>query len=185
MRYCRWLSEREGFADAATPYPAIPATAGDGDVALPADFLARPGYRLPTEAEWEIACRAGSTTPRFFGRGTELTAGYGWTLADSDERLHPAGGRRPNDAGLFDTLGGVWDLCHPTSALGGPGVVVEDGGGAGLRPAGERAFYGRGGSFLYLASFSRSAVWYPRPPATADKTVGFRVARTLAAHPPR
>jgi len=183
MRYCRWLNLNEKFSEDEIPYPKSDSDANPPR--LPDDYLSRPGYRLPTEAEWEYACRASATTPRFYGRGTDLLGGYAWTLADSDERLHPVGTKMPNDAGLFDAIGNVWELCHPTHRAGPTSTApADDGRGAGFTPAGDEAFSGRGGSFLYLASFSRSAMRYPRPPALRYKTVGFRVARTIHAHPP-
>lgn len=64
------------------------------------------GYRLPTEAEWEHACRAGTTGPRY-GPLDEIA----WYRANSDERVHEVGGKRPNAWGLYDMLGNVWDWC--------------------------------------------------------------------------
>jgi eukaryotic-like serine/threonine-protein kinase len=93
------------------------------------------------------------------------------------------GQKFPNDAGLFDTLGNVWELCHPTHRVPNSKYFIDDGNGAGFNPAGPEAFYGRGGSFLYLGLFARSAARYPRPLIPADKTVGFRLARTIQVHP--
>jgi serine/threonine protein kinase/formylglycine-generating enzyme required for sulfatase activity len=181
MRYCRWLSKQENLPDDAIPYPELnPQAVG---VELAKDYLSRSGYRLPTEAEWEFAARAGSSAARSYGRGTELIDRFAWSLIDSEERLHPVGHKLPNDAGLFDTLGNVWELCHPTHSPDGSTTFTDDGRGAGLTPVGPEAFFARGGSFLYLGMFARSAVRYPRPPATKDKTVGFRLARTIHVHP--
>ena len=65
------------------------------------------GYRLPTEAEWEVACRAGAVTARYYGRGRELLPRYGWFVKPVSERAWPVGSLRPNDLGLFDALGNV------------------------------------------------------------------------------
>ncbi|MGK4585887.1 formylglycine-generating enzyme family protein [Kitasatospora sp. HPMI-4] len=64
------------------------------------------GYRLPTEAEWEHACRAGTTGPHY-GPLDEIA----WYRDNSHERIHDVGGKRPNPWGLYDMLGNVWDWC--------------------------------------------------------------------------
>ena len=77
---------------------------------LPRDYLHRTGYRLLTEAEWEYACRAGSSTSRFFGSSEELLSEYGWYTANTfNERPWPVGQLKPNDLGLFDVYGNVWE----------------------------------------------------------------------------
>jgi formylglycine-generating enzyme required for sulfatase activity len=74
-------------------------------------------YRLPTEAEWEYACRAGSDEP--FGMGAdgkpvsvEYLPEYAWYSADSDNKTHPVGSKKPNAWGLNDTMGNVWEWCQ-------------------------------------------------------------------------
>lgn len=95
IHYCNALSEHAGLAAA---YRTVGA-----DVAWDASAN---GYRLPTEAEWEHACRAGTTGPRY----GELDA-IGWYRDNSDGRPHDVGGKRPNGWGLHDTLGNVWEWC--------------------------------------------------------------------------
>lgn len=98
IRFCNALSERVGLT---------PAYRIDGeDVAW--DSTAD-GYRLPTEAEWEYACRAGTTTPRY-GELDEI----GWYRDNSDGSAHEVGTKRPNEWGLYDTLGNVWEWCWDT-----------------------------------------------------------------------
>ena len=77
-----------------------------------ADALERTGYRLPTEAEWEYACRAGAVTSRYYGRSVELLGKYAWYLQNSQDRAWPCGQLLPNELGLFDMLGNVYEWCH-------------------------------------------------------------------------
>ena len=66
-----------------------------------------PGYRLPTEAEWEFACRAGSRTSYFFGDDPKQVGDYAWHKGNADGHPHSVGEKRPNPFGLFDVLGNV------------------------------------------------------------------------------
>ena len=79
---------------------------GDED---PADALRRTGYRLPTEAEWEYACRAGAGTSRYYGVEVDLLGRYAWYMATSQDHAWPCGSLLPNDLGLFDMLGNVYE----------------------------------------------------------------------------
>ena len=96
---------------------------------IPADALKRKGYRLPTEAEWEYACRAGAITSRYYGRSLDLLGKYSWFQANSRGRTWPCGERIPNDLGLFDMLGNQFEWCHNREYFyepGQDGTVVDD-----------------------------------------------------------
>ena len=79
---------------------------------IPADVLERTGYRLPTEAEWEYACRAGTVTSRYYGLSIDLLDAYARYQANSKEHAWSCGSLLPNDLGLFDMLGNVFEWCQ-------------------------------------------------------------------------
>ena len=107
--YCNWLSQQEGLATCYEPNDE--GEYAEGMKIVP-DALKQPGYRLPTEAEWEYACRAGAVTSRYYGRSVELLGKYAWYSQNSQDRAWPCGQLLPNELGLFDMLGNVYEWCH-------------------------------------------------------------------------
>jgi len=79
---------------------------------MPKDYRQRTGYRLPTEAEWEYACRAGSGTGWSMGDGEDLLPKYAWYFVNSSSRSHTVGSLRPIDRGLFDMHGNALQWCQ-------------------------------------------------------------------------
>ncbi|HUS35904.1 MAG TPA: formylglycine-generating enzyme family protein [Verrucomicrobiae bacterium] len=130
-------------------------------------LLDRFEYRLPTEAEWEFACRAGTQTPFNVGE-LENSA---WYAANSNGQTHAVGEKKPNSWGFHDMHGNVWEWCQDRyGALPGGSVIDPQGPIAGLN----RVF--RGGSWGVAASRCRSAYRVWNKPDYRDYTVGFRVA---------
>ncbi|WP_329222969.1 formylglycine-generating enzyme family protein [Streptomyces sp. NBC_01485] len=101
VHFCNALSLREGL----TPVYDVRADGEDTGEAVTWDAAAD-GYRLPTEAEWEQACRAGTDGPRY-GPLDDIA----WYRENSGDRIHEVGGRLPNAWGLHDMLGNVWEWC--------------------------------------------------------------------------
>jgi formylglycine-generating enzyme required for sulfatase activity len=171
-RYCNWLSRREGLPEAEWCYPE-PLDEG---APLPPDLLSRRGYRLPTEAEWEFACRSGSTTSRPFGDAWHVAPDHGWFVGNAQARLHPVGHRFPNSLGFFDMLGNAseWTLDHERPGEEGPAPDAWQGGAFTL----DESRVVRGGSVL-LPDRPRSAYRDGSLPGNRLPDLGFRLARTI------
>jgi formylglycine-generating enzyme required for sulfatase activity len=144
---------------------------------LPEELSARRSYRLPTEAEWEYACRAGASTPFSWGASASSTSAnfnglfpYGDGARGPYRRRTTAVGRyEPNRWGLYDLHGNVWEWCSDGYLDGDP--VVEEKG---------RDRVVRGGSWFNEGGLCRAACRLRRPAGDGDFNVGFRVAATAA-----
>ena len=149
--------------------------------ALRKNYLSLTGYRLPTEAEVEYATRAGALTSRYYGETEELLPKYAWYFRNSREKTRPVGGLKPNDLGLFDTLGNVFTWCQERESfkdnLQGKTEDIEDKEDT-CSINDEEGRVLRGGSFHYLASGLRCASRYRYVPTVPLPYVGFRPART-------
>jgi hypothetical protein len=183
-KYCRWLSEQEGLSEDQMCFP--PLAEIKLGMSLPDNFIERIGYRLPTEAEWEYACRAGSETPYSFGSSPALLGEFAWFKDNSAENPRRVGLHRPNVLGAFDMHGNLIEWCHspyvrdyPESARGPVDDVVLSGR---TRTLGSALRVLRGGSYNWTANLITSAHRTEYAPATRYNN-GFRVARTLATHP--
>jgi formylglycine-generating enzyme required for sulfatase activity len=172
--YCNWLSQHEGLPKDQWCYLPNDRDAYDKGMKIPADFLQRKGYRLPTEVEWEYASRAAAMTSRHYGLSVDLLEQYARYQANSHNHAWPCGSLMPNDLGLFDTLGNVYEWCQerlttyqPGSAASPMSDIIDD------TPRGAR-----GGAFPYPAAFSRSAFRGGFAPSYPSYEGGFRLART-------
>ncbi|WP_224059130.1 formylglycine-generating enzyme family protein [Streptomyces kanamyceticus] len=148
VRFCNALSLRDGFR------PAYRIGADGEDIGWD---TSADGYRLPTEAEWEHACRAGTSGPRY-GPLDDIA----WYRDNSGERAHAVGGRRPNAWGLHDMLGNVWEWCwdvYDAEVYGSYRVL-------------------RGGGWFDERWSCRASVRRRSPPTFQVDDVGFRLARS-------
>lgn len=145
--YCNWLSRKEGL----TPcYGSKNQSDEYTDI-----YLKQDGYRLPTEAEWEYACRAGTVTDYYWGN--TMDDSYCWYYDNSHLIPHNAGEKKPNSFGLYDMSGNVWEWCINCSPDEFHCVI-------------------RGGGFLENADKCRS--WDRRLlPVTRSIDTGFRMVR--------
>ncbi len=130
-------------------------------------------YRLPTEAEWEYACRAGTSTRFSHGNDPELRQleEYAWFNGNSNSSTHPVGTRKPNPWGLYDTQGNVLEWCLDGSTSELPGNTVVDY----QAPAEGILRIARGGSWLYDAKACRSANRDSYSESTRSSDLGFRI----------
>lgn len=143
-------------------------------------------YRLPSEAEWEYAARAGTTTPFWWGGSDGEAPAHVWFKQNSAGHTHPAGSKPPNGFGLYDITGNVWQWtedCYDNNYAGAPvdgrasetpssDVRANDSQGKCLR-------VDRGSSYLYPAWLLRSATRERNPADFRDAIMGFRLTKTL------
>jgi formylglycine-generating enzyme required for sulfatase activity len=179
--YCNWLSRQEGIPKDQWCYEPNKAGKYAEGMKVVADWRQRTGYRLPIEAEWEYACRAGAATSRYHGRSDELLVKYAWYAANTHaKRTYPVGTLKPNDFGLFDMLGNEAEWCQNVEERVPAGVKVVQHAPAAeqiVRDARPRAM--RGAAFGLQANFVRCAQQNADLPMRQNISYGLRVARSL------
>ncbi|HEX7445992.1 MAG TPA: bifunctional serine/threonine-protein kinase/formylglycine-generating enzyme family protein [Pirellulales bacterium] len=175
----RWLTAASGMDECDQCY-ADPATLVPDAHGYPVDrqwpfFPERKGYRLPTEAEWEYACRAGTVTTFSFGSDQALAGGYGWFQGNSLGNLHQSAPLKPTGRGLVSMHGNSAEWCHDWLGFipGGQGVDPTGAADGPCRTV-------RSGSYLSGVALSRSACRSGMPPEFAAPYGGVRLVRTLS-----
>ncbi len=170
VEFCNWLSRQEGLAsvyadDGSRNWRIVPG----------------PGYRLPTDAEWEFACRAGTTTAYFWGANDKDSGYYCWYARTSGEKAQPVGMKLPNPFGLFDIQGNATEWAqdwYDDTYFANSQTVDPTGPPTGnLRV--RRGSYWDNGSPFYRLSASRDFL----SQSGRNHTSGFRVARSLGSAP--
>ncbi len=130
--------------------------------------------RLPSEAEWEYACRAGTTTRYSFGDRLEDLTHYAWFRGNSKGFDPPVGQKKPNGWGLFDMHGYIWEWCADTWHADYQGAPSD--GSAWVSPEGKERLL-RGGSWADNADAARCAFRQHRPVDVRSDAIGFRCVR--------
>jgi len=128
-------------------------------------------YRLPTEAEWEYACRAGTTNFFSFGDDEASADAYAWTEENSQSATHPVGQKHPNPWGFYDMHGNVWEWCQDWFGEY-PAKDVTDP----LGPSAGKLKVFRGGGWNHEAKFARCGNRFTMAPSMGIHFVGFRIA---------
>jgi formylglycine-generating enzyme required for sulfatase activity len=166
-RYCNARSRQEGLQ------PCYNEETGECD-------FAATGYRLPTEAEWEYACRAGAETDYTFGGDARQLGDYAWFAANSARKTHPVGRKKPNAWGLYDMHGNVAEWCQDVydPAYYSSSSPPKDPRG----PESGNDYVLRGGSWKSAADALRSSARLGENPGFSDAclardAIGFRCVR--------
>ncbi|HEV3021586.1 MAG TPA: bifunctional serine/threonine-protein kinase/formylglycine-generating enzyme family protein, partial [Pirellulales bacterium] len=181
--YCRWLTKCAGMAEDDQAYadpasldrerfPADPDPRAHG---APRNWplnLEKRGFRLPTEAEWEMVGRGGTITAYSFGNDVRLLRHYAWFLENAERWMHAVGGLRPNPRGLFDIHGNLNEWCHNWYVAFSADAPSEDptGPAEGL----DRVY--RGGVWGGASAECQSANRVYSRPSMRSGSLGFRVA---------
>jgi len=150
VAFCQWLSEQEKVT-----------------------------YRLPTEAEWEYACRSGTETQYSFGDDVALLEQFGWYEKNSQNVLHPVGTRSANNFGLHDMHGSLYEWCQDLYHEKFFELAALSTDPKGPATGSQRVV--RGGIWSFNAAACRSAFRHYENPWHPSKTNGFRIVRELAA----
>ncbi len=176
-QYCNWLSQRDRIPEEQWCY--LPNKDGkfEEGMSVAPGFTQRNGYRLPSQAEWEFAARAGTRTTWSCGEGDEsLVDRYAWSYhnsySNSEMKVSPVGVLKPNALGLFDMHGNVFEWCQDAAKrpLGGSGAALL---------SNREGRVQRGGSYFdQIANVGYTASLIVAPQHRAA-SVGFRPARTI------
>jgi formylglycine-generating enzyme required for sulfatase activity len=148
----------------------------NGKLRRPGSTSTEGAYRLPSEAEWEYAARAGTTTRFWWGDDDSSAANYAWYKGNAGGKTHPVGSKPPNPFGLYEMVGNVWQWTEDCYAESYANASTD---GSANQAAKDCLRVDRGGSWMYPAWLLRSATRERNPADYRDAIMGFRLAKTL------
>lgn len=148
--------------------------------ALPAERRANRVYRLPAEAEWEYACRAGNESDYCFGNRQEVLSKFAWFIGNSGGKAQQVGQGLPNAWGLYDMHGNVFEWCSDRWGDYPSGPVTDPQG-----PVEGTNRVGRGGSWGHNAGYCKSAFRHLYSSSDRYDSLGFRLVMTLRGEQPQ
>lgn len=175
--YCNWLSKEEGISESQWCYQTNDQGQYAAGMRVAGNATERRGYRLPTEKEWEYACRAGTTTPRFFGRADTYCDKYMVSATGPQPKPTGVGLCKPNDFGLFDMLGNIAEWCHDPYMADTLNIRPSDPQDNLELVTDSESRVVRGGSYFDAPNRLRCAARSHAFVANQSTYVGFRVAR--------
>jgi formylglycine-generating enzyme required for sulfatase activity len=174
MQYCLLLSKSEGILEDQWCYEER-EVGGTTEIVPRKEFLSLTGYRLPTEGEWELACRADTNTDRFTGTDEKMITRYAWCSENAEQRSRSVGRLRPNPWGFFDVYGNAFEMCQDGYyEMGASNESIED-----------VLHYGEKGTVVLRGHHFRAAMRFvssyhrQRMLSEGRGAVGFRIARSV------
>ncbi len=167
IAYCNWLSDLWGYEC------VYKRTGKEVDINYKAD-----GYRLPTEAEWEYAARGGKESKGFLYSGSDNLDEVGWYNNNSGDKTHEVGQKKPNELGLYDMSGNVWEWCNDWGSYKSYKKlnVSKNSNVWGLQDGSRRV--GRGGGWNSPSRHCSITFRHWRGPSVSRGILGFRIARS-------
>jgi formylglycine-generating enzyme required for sulfatase activity len=136
-------------------------------------------YRLPSESEWEYACRAGNQSSYYFGEDESKLADYAWYAENSGDQTHHVGLKKPNPWGLHDMHGNVWEWCQDKWHDNYDGAPSD---GSAWEVGVNSTYVNRGGSWYFGAGHCRSADRLRSNQIFRDEDLGFRLVREIEVY---
>ncbi|MBF0433391.1 MAG: SUMF1/EgtB/PvdO family nonheme iron enzyme [Fibrobacteria bacterium] len=165
LLYCNARTKASGSTDTVYSYKSISGPLGNGSTLIGLNVdLEKVGYRLPTEAEFEYATRAGTTTEYYWG--DDNIDDYAWHVDNTEGSNHPVAAKKPNAWGLYDMSGNMWEWCHDRFSVYSSGAKVDP---VGPQNGSDKAVHGGARGSRVRSSFRKG-----KEPGRPGNKIGFR-----------